>query len=72
MLVVIFIMKQLFRWAIYSMGFGALLAPIFIHFELTSFWEIVSVSFTLGFFAGILNEISVELKSINNQLRGRA
>ena len=72
MLAIVFIMKHLFRWANYSMGFGALLTPLFIHFGLTSFWEIVSISFSVGFFAGILNEISAELKSINNQLRGRS
>ena len=73
MLAVVFIMKKhLFRWAIYSMGFGMLLSPLMIHYGLTSFWEIVSISFSVGFFAGILNEISSELKSINNQLRGRS
>lgn len=65
-------MRQLFRWAIYSMGFGALLTPLFIHFGLTSFWEIISTSFGVGFFAGILNDISYKLKSIDNQLRGRS
>ena len=64
--------KHLFRWAIYSMMFGVLLTPLFIRFQLVGFLEIVSISFTVGFFAGMLNEISSELKSINNQLRGRS
>jgi len=59
--------KNLSKWASYSVMFGLLLTP----FQL-GFLEIISISLIIGFFAGILNEISSELKSINNQLRDRS
>jgi uncharacterized membrane protein len=60
--------KYIFRWSIYAMMFGLLLSPLMVHYGLTSFLEIISISFSVGFFAGLLNEISSELKSINNKL----
>lgn len=65
------LLKNLVKWSIYSIGFFLMLTPIHIEFKFSCwFWVIIST--VLGFFAGLLNEISSTLKSINNQLRGRS
>jgi hypothetical protein len=61
--------KHFLRWSIYSIGFGGLLTPLFTHFGLTSFFGVISVSFTFGFFAELLDTILSELKDINNKLK---
>jgi hypothetical protein len=61
---------NLIKISFYSLFFALITAPLTIRFGF-SVNEIIALSVTLGFFAGILHEITSELKSINNQLRNR-
>jgi len=64
------LIKNLLKWSIYSIGFYLMLTLISIQFKFSE-WLWIILAVILGFFAGILNEISSTLKSINNQLRDR-
>jgi hypothetical protein len=65
------LLKNLLSWSIYSLGFYLTLMPLHCEFKYScGFWILISI--LIGFFAGLLNEISSTLKSINNQLRGKA
>lgn len=61
---------NLIKISLYSLFFALITAPLTMRFNLSGN-EIISLSVTLGFFGGILNEMTSELKSINNQLRNR-
>jgi len=59
--------NELIKLIIYSLLFGLVTTPI--HLELnTSIWVWSASSTVIGFFAGILNDIYVQLIKLNRKL----